>query len=52
MTREEFKAVFTSLARIEMLIKVIMQAQYGEKEANRVYQEVTELMNKELFKDE
>lgn len=46
MNKEEFKALFSSVARIEWLIKIIMQEKYGTKEANRVYQEVADTIEK------
>lgn len=46
MNKEEFKALFSSVARIEWLIRIIMQEKYGTKEANRVYQEVADTIEK------
>ena len=51
MDKEEFKAVFSSLARIELLIKTIMAEKYGEKEANKVYGEVVKVIDENLFKE-
>lgn len=46
--RDEYMALLSSLARIELLIKVLMEAKYGRTEANRVYKEVVETIEKEL----
>lgn len=40
MTKEEFKALLSSLARIELLIVTNMKAKYGEKTGRDVYDEV------------
>ncbi len=49
MNNEEFKAIMSSLARIEFLIKIIMEEKYGRKEANRVYNEVVKTIDSQLF---
>ncbi len=49
MNNEEFKAIMSSLARIEFLIKIIMEEKYGRKEANRVYNEVVKRIDSQLF---
>lgn len=49
MDKEEFKAIMSSLARIEFLIKIIMEEKYGRKEANRVYNEVVKTIDSQLF---
>lgn len=49
MNKEEFKAIMSSLARIEFLIKIIMEEKYGRKEANRVYNEVVKTIDSQLF---
>lgn len=46
--RDEYMALLSSLARIELLIKVLMEAKYGRTEANRVYKEVVETIEKGL----
>ena len=48
MSKEEYMALFSSLARIELLIKVLMEAKYGRTEANRVYKEVVETIDNQL----
>lgn len=48
MDKEEYIALLSSLARIELLIKVLMEAKYGRTEANRVYKEVVETIEKGL----
>lgn len=50
MNREEFRAVMESLARIELMIKVNMEAKYGRKETNRVYNEIVNTITKEFDK--
>lgn len=52
MNSEEFKAIYKSLARIELLLKTMIEAQYGEKNAKRVYGEVVNVIDKELFKED
>lgn len=52
MSREEFKALLSSVARIEFLIKIIMEAQFGEKETKRVYGEVIKIIEDKLFDEE
>ena len=52
MNREEFKALLSSVARIELLIELIMEAQFGKKEAKRVYGEVVKLIEDKLFVEE
>ena len=49
MNEEEFKAIMSSVARIEFLIKTIMEEKYGRKEANRVYEEVAKIIDSRLF---
>ena len=51
MTKEEFKAIMQSLGRIEFLLKIILEAKYGRTEANRVYGEIVDIIDKELFKE-
>lgn len=46
--RDEYMALLSSLARIELLIKVLMEAKYGRTEANRVYKEVVETIDSQL----
>lgn len=46
--RDEYIALLSSLARIELLIKVLMEAKYGRTEANRVYKEVVETIDSQL----
>lgn len=48
VNRDEYIALLSSLARIELLIKVLMEAKYGRTEANRVYKEVVETIEKGL----
>lgn len=52
MTSEEFKVILKSLGRIELLIKLMIEAKYGKAEGRRVYKEVTDLIDKELFKED
>lgn len=51
MDKEEFKAVLSSLARIELLIKTIMAEKYGEKVANEVYSKAVNIVDENLFKE-
>lgn len=51
MNKEEFKTLMSSVARIEWLIFIIMQEKYGEKEAKKVYNEVCNVIDKDLFKE-
>ena len=51
MTKEEFKAIMQSLGRIEFLLKIMIEAKYGRTEANRVYGEIVDIIDKELFKE-
>lgn len=46
--RDEYMALLSSLARIELLIKVLMEAKYGRTKANRVYKEVVETIDSQL----
>lgn len=48
MTKEEYLTLLSSLARIELLIKILMEAKYGRTEANRVYKEVVETIDSQL----
>lgn len=52
MNKEEFKAIMKSLARIEFLLKTMIEAKYGRKEAKRVYGEIVDIVDKELFKED
>ena len=49
MTKEEYKELVSSVARIEFLIKIIMEEKYGKVEANRVYNEVVKAIDSQLF---
>ena len=49
MSDEKFEALLSSLARIELLIKTIMENKYGRKEATRVYKEIVKLVDDNLF---
>lgn len=48
MELDLLKAIFQSNARIELLLKTLIQAKYGEKEANRVYDEILKVIDKNL----
>lgn len=52
MTKEEFKAIMQSLGRIKLLLKTMIEAKYGEKTAKRVYGEIVDIIDRELFKED
>ena len=49
--KDLYLALLQSNARIELLLKTLMSAKYGEKEANRVYEEIHEIIEKNLKLD-
>ena len=46
--KDLYLALLQSNARIELLLKTLMSAKYGEKEANRVYDEIVKVIEKNL----
>jgi hypothetical protein len=51
MELDLLKAIFRSNARIELMLKAIISAKYGEKEAIRVYGEIIKTVDKNLKMD-
>lgn len=47
-TKEILLAILQSNARIELLIQTYLKSQFGEKETQRVYKEVCDLIDKEV----
>ena len=48
MEKDIYLALLQSTARIELMLKTIMSAKYGDKEANRVYDEIVKVIDKNL----